>query len=133
MRRIHPGNQTPHLAVLVTGTLACLPAAWLAGHGASGSDIYGWLGSFATYGFITVYGLIAVAMPIRSIASASSGPAYVVLSIAATAAMLLALEGSLYPVPPRPYSWLPYVYIVYMAVAVIWFLIGPNRAVETPV
>ena len=123
MRRIHPGNQTPHLAVLVTGTLACLPAAWLAGHGVSGSDIYGWLGSFATYGFITVYGLIAIAMPIALFRKRQLRPAYVVLSIAATAAMLLALEGSLYPVPPRPYSWLPYVYIAYMAVAGSWFLV----------
>jgi amino acid transporter len=115
--------------VLVTGTLACLPAAYLAGHGASGSDIYGWLGSFATYGFITVYALISIAMPIALYRRHRLRPMYVALSVAATAAMLLALEGSLYPVPPRPYSWLPYLYLGYVVVAVAWFFVDRKRVV----
>ena len=121
LRRIHPRNQTPGTAVLVVGILAGLPAAWLSGHGASGSDIYGWMGSFATYGFITIYGLVAVALPISLYRRHKLRPTYVILSIAATTAMLFALEGSLYPIPPRPYSWLPYVYLVYLTVALAWF------------
>jgi amino acid transporter len=128
MCRVHPRNQTPGAAVLVTGALACLPAAYLAGRGASGSEIYGWMGSFATYGFITVYGLIAVAMPIALHRRKKLRGAYVVLSVAATGAMLVALEGSLYPVPPPPYSWLPYVYLGCVGVALGWFLVGRKRA-----
>ncbi|WP_263382101.1 APC family permease [Granulicella arctica] len=128
LRRIHPRNQTPGAAVLVVGTLAGLPAAWLAGHGASGSDIYGWMGSFATYGFITVYGLVAIALPIALHRRHKLNPGYVALSVAATAAMLLALEGSLYPIPPRPYSWLPYLYLAYLAVTSAWFLATRHRS-----
>ena len=123
MSRVHPRHQTPGLAVIVTGSLACLPAAWLAGRGASGSDIYGWMGSFATYGFITVYGLVAIAMPIALHRRGLLRTVPLLLSVMATAAMLLALEGSLYPVPPRPYSWLPYLFLALMAAAIAWSLL----------
>ena len=118
--RIHIRNRTPHFAVLLTATLAGLPAAILSARGASGSDIYGWMGSFATYGFITVYGLVAIAMPIALYRKHRLGPAPLALSILATAAMLLALEGSLYPIPPRPYSWLPYLYLACIIGALLW-------------
>jgi amino acid transporter len=130
LSRVHHRNQTPGRAVIVTGTLACLPAAYLTAHGASGSDIYGWLGSFATYGFITVYGLVAIAMPIALHRRHQLRPAYLLLSIAATAAMLLALEGSLYPIPARPYSWLPYLYLTYIALALCYFLITRSHHSE---
>ena len=129
--RIHTRNRTPHLAVLLTGSLAGLPAAYLSARGCSGSEIYGWMGSFATYGFVTVYGLVAVALPIALSRKARLTAAQVVLAVAATGAMLLALEGSLYPVPPRPYSWLPYLYLAYLAAALAWFLLSRPSPAET--
>ncbi len=121
--RIHPRNRTPHLAVLLTGILSGLPAAILSARGASGSDIYGWMGSLATYGFITVYALVAIALPIALHRRAQLHPAYVVLAVTATVAMAFALEGSLYPMPPRPYSWLPYLYLTYIAAALAWHML----------
>jgi amino acid transporter len=130
--RIHVVNRTPHLAVLITGLLAGIPAAWLAGHGAGGADIYGWMGSLATYGFITVYGLVAVALPLSLYRRGQLRPVHLLLATAAAGAMLLALEGSLYPIPPRPYSWLPYLYAAYMLLAIAWFVLsrGSTRSVS---
>lgn len=119
--RAHSKNETPGTAVLLTGAVTLVPAAALAARGASGFDIYGWMGSLAVYGFITAYGLVALALPFYLKRAARLTPAMALLSIAAVAAMALALAGSIYPVPPAPYNWLPYFYLAYLAAAALWF------------
>src|ERR1700683_985916 len=59
----HVQHQTPGRAIVITGVAALLPVAVLAARGASGLDVYGWLGSLATYGFIVAYALVCVALP----------------------------------------------------------------------
>lgn len=113
--RAHAKNETPHFAVLAVGLAVLLLSSGLAAHGASGADIYGWMGSLAVYGFITVYFLIAAALPTYLRRPAQLTPAALTLSIAAALAMLLAMAGTLYPIPPAPYNHLPYIYLAYLA------------------
>jgi hypothetical protein len=48
--------------------------------------------------------------------------------VAAGTAMLLALAGTLYPVPTdQPYNWLPYLYLVYLACGTVWFFVSGRR------
>jgi amino acid transporter len=119
----HVRNHTPGRAVVITGIAALLPVAVLAARGASGLDVYGWLGSLATYGFIVAYALVCVALPryLRQHGAFSSG-AQIVPGLAA-AAMLLALLGNLYPVPEGPYGKLPYIYLAYLIAGLGWFLV----------
>ena len=123
----HSRNSTPHRAVLAMGFCMLLPVAYLAARGYDGRDIYGWMGSLSVYGFITAYSLAAVALPIylKRIGQLSTGT--LTLSIAATMAMILALAGTLYPVPDRPYNWLPYLYLVYLACGTVWYLMSSQR------
>jgi amino acid transporter len=101
--------------------------AGLAAHGVSGSDIYGWMGSLAVYGFITCYGLAAVALPAYLKRNHHLTLGTILLSATAALAMLLALAGTLYPVPDAPYSWLPYTYLVYLACGTGWFYLNRRR------
>ena len=117
----HRTNATPHTAVLLTGLLTALPVALLAARGISGADIYGWMGSLAVYGFITTYGLAAVALPFYLKRNHHLTGGTLLLSIAATLAMLFALAGTLYPIPASPYNWLPYFYLGYILCGVAWF------------
>jgi amino acid transporter len=123
----HHKNATPGSAVLVTGLLTALPVCVLALRGVAGTDIYGWMGSLAVYGFITTYGLAAIALPIYLKRNHTLTKVPLLISIAATAAMLLALAGTLYPVPDRPYNWLPYVYLAYIVSGMAWFAITTRR------
>jgi len=130
MGRTHAKNETPHIAVLAVGLVVAILAAGLSIRGASGADIYAWTGSLAVYGFITAYFLVAAALPIYLCRNAQLTPAALTLSITAALAMLLAMAGTLYPVPTAPYNYLPYIYLAYLVAGLAWFHLapGPNRA-----
>ncbi len=127
LRNTHAQNQTPSRAVIITGLAALAPVAVLAARGASGLDVYGWLGSLATYGFIVAYALVCVALPryLRDHGAHRAG-AQIIPWLAATA-MLLALVGNLYPVPEGPYGKLPYIYLAYLTAGLLWFAIHPRN------
>ena len=99
------------------------PVAVLAARGASGLDVYGWLGALATYGFIVAYALVCVALPryLRHHEAFKSGAQ--IIPWLAAAAMLLALVGNLYPMPEGPYGKLPYIFLAYLIAGLGWFLI----------
>jgi amino acid transporter len=101
MGATHPRNRTPYKAVVAIGGVTfVLAIALVAGH-VSGETIYDWMGSLAVYGFVTVYALVAVALPVflrqrgRPIAGA------VVLAALSVLAMALVLEGTRFPTRRR--------------------------------
>jgi amino acid transporter len=124
LRATDARHETPGRAIVVSGITAVLPVAVLALRGAGGLDVYGWLGSLATYGFIVTYALVCFALPryLREHTGLTAGAP--IVSAFAGLAMLLALAGNLYPVPEGPYGKLPYIYLAYLAVGLVWFLAG---------
>src|ERR1700733_1375641 len=120
-RTTHAQNETPTFAILATGIAAVLPVAVLAYHGSSGLDVYGWMGSLATYGFMVAYALVCVALPryLRDHGVFRQGAQ--IIPWLAFAAMLAALVGNLYPVPEGPYGKLPYLYLAYLSLGLVWF------------
>ncbi len=127
LRATHARHETPIRAVMVTGVATGLPVAILAARGSSGLDVYGWMGSLATYGFIVAYALVCFALPryLRDHGVFQSRAR--VISVLAGIAMLLALLGNLYPVPEGPYGKLPYVYLVYLACGMLWYLMSARK------
>jgi amino acid transporter len=123
LRTTHEHNRTPSLAVIITGIAALAPVALLAVRGASGLDVYGWMGSLATYGFIVAYALVCVALPryLRDHGVFRAGGQ--TLPWLAALVMALALVGNLYPVPEGPYGKLPYIYLAYLTSGLIWFVV----------
>jgi len=124
----HVRNETPSHAVMVTGLAALLPVAVLAARGASGLDVYGWLGSLATYGFIVAYALVCFALPRYLRRHGVFQPSAAIIPALACAAMLLALVGNFYPVPEGNYGKLPYIYLAYLAAGLAWFILRGRKA-----
>jgi amino acid transporter len=86
------------------------------------------MGSLAVYGFLTVYFLVALALPFYLRRSAQLTPPALLLTITAAFAMLLAMAGTLYPPPTeRPYTYLPYLYLAYLLAGLVWFTIARRR------
>lgn len=119
----HARNYTPNRAVVITGVAAVLPVAVLAYHGSSGLDVYGWLGALATYGFIVAYAMVCLALPRYLRQHNAFRPGAQIVPWVAAAAMLLALVGNLYPIPPGPEGKLPYIYLLYLFAGLAWFFI----------
>ena len=127
LRSTHIRNETPGSAVMVTGLAALLPVAVLAARGASGLDVYGWMGSLATYGFIVAYALVCAALPRYLRRHGAFRASAVTISALACAAMLLALVGNLYPVPEGNYGKLPYIYLAYLAAGMLWYFLHGRK------
>jgi amino acid transporter len=129
LHKTHHRNDTPHVAVLISAVAVAAPAVILLAFGFSGIDIYGWLGSFAVYGFITIYGLTCIAVPLQLKQQGALTLTMLVVAILAGLSMIMALAGTLYPIPDPPYSWLPYLYFAYVIIAVAFsFYIKQKRS-----
>jgi len=116
LRGVHVRNQTPHVAIYASGAATLLLSAPFAACKVSGETIYDWMGSLSVYGFVTVYALVAIALPIylRRRHGFSFGP--VILATIAVAAMALVLAGTLYPVPDFPKNYLPYIFLLFLVI-----------------
>jgi amino acid transporter len=128
----HARNETPGRAIIVTGIAAVLPVAVLAARKSSGLDVYGWMGSLATYGFIVAYALVSFALPRYLRDRGVFHPGAQIIPWLACFAMLLALAGNLYPVPEGPYGKLPYIYLAYLTAGLLWFLLNGRGRKSVP-
>jgi amino acid transporter len=121
LRVTHARNETPGRAVIVAGVVAVLPVAVLAARGARGLDVYGWMGSLGTYGFIVAYGLTCLALPRYLRNHGACRPGSRIIPWLTCFVMLLALAGNLYPVPEGAYGKLPLIFLGYLGLGLLWF------------
>jgi amino acid transporter len=128
LAKTHAEKETPGAASVLVGVLAFLPVAVLAERGSSGADIYGWMGTLAVYGFLTAYALVALALPVHLRRHGRLGVGGIVLSVSAATATILAMVGTVFPVPPAPYRYLPYVYTTYLVGGMVWYAISRRHA-----
>ena len=131
LQAIHAQSETPGAASLVSAALAFLPVLVLAHRGVSGADIYGWMGTLAVFGFLTAYTLAAIALAVHLHREKRLSFGGGLLSAAAALAMIAALLGNLFPMPPAPYLYFPWIYGAYLAIALVWYWIaGPKPALK---
>ena len=126
MGRVHDTHRTPHRAIAFCGALlaliclAMLPAGFL--------DAFGYAGTFASFGFVTVYLLLCLVAPLDLRKTREMRARHVIVGLLGTALMLFVIVGSVYPVPMYPYNILPYAFFVYMLVGAIWFALLKARS-----
>ncbi len=118
----HARNETPHVAVSVMAAIAfTVPTLGVISHLAP-LDIFNYVGTMAAFGFLVPYCLITLSAPayLRKIGELRNKD----LGLCAASLLLLAIPtvGSVYPVPPAPVCYFPYLFLVYLAVGVTWIL-----------
>jgi amino acid transporter len=126
--KAHSSNQTPHRAVVVSGLAVFVPLGVLISSGIPPTDVYGLLGTLATFGFLTAYTLVSIAAPIFLRAACRLTFSAVAISALALGAMAVAFIGNIYPVPAAPYSYLPYIYLVLLLGGLTWSVILNARS-----
>ena len=125
---IHRTHQTPHIAATIGVTLNFLVCAMF--YQSAYTDLLGWFGTVASFGFIIVYLLCSIAAPMMLAKTGEATPFVYAMGAIGTILMALSLLGSLYPVPAAPYDYLPYGFAVYMLVGAIWFIVLKGRRPE---
>jgi amino acid transporter len=93
-------------------------------------DIYAYLGTIATYGFVLAYILISIAAPVYLYRLRQLRPLDVVLGVLAVAFMVIPVlgsvgipgENSIFPVPAAPYNVFPYLFLMYLVIGGGWLL-----------
>jgi amino acid transporter len=129
MGTVHDKHATPHLALAVGAGLNAIFCVAFAKAGES--NLVGYFGTIATFGFIFVYFLCSIAAPILLYREKSLTAGTVILGALGAISMAAAFFGSVYPVPAAPYNYFPWGFAVYMLIGVVWFLVLKARAPQT--
>lgn len=122
MGKAHDANGTPHIAVTMSSLFVFLVPASMSLFGLKILDVYGYLGTIATYGFLVTYILISVAAPMYLYREGILKFMDVAIAIIAVAFMLIPVVGSVYPIPASPFNVFPYLFLMYLVVGGGWFL-----------
>jgi amino acid transporter len=77
-------------------------------------DVFNNAGTMGAFGFLGAYFLISLAAPMYLKKRNELRPKDVALCVAALVLMIIPAVGSVYPVPPAPVSYFPYVFLVYL-------------------
>ena len=123
----HAANETPHIAVTVMSALAFLiPTALTLGHAAT-LDVFNWVGTMAAFGFMVAYFLVTVAAPVYLKSLGELRAPNLVMTGAALLLLCIPAVGSVWPLPPAPVLYFPYIFLLYMAIGVAWVLTHYGR------
>lgn len=122
MGKAHNRNGTPHIAVTMACLFVFLVPASMSLFGLKILDIYGYLGTIATYGFLIAYILISIAAPVYLYRQQALSIFDIAIAAIAIIFMLIPVVGSVYPVPAAPFNVFPYLFLMYLVVGGGWFL-----------
>jgi hypothetical protein len=107
------------------------PAAYIAA-GSSDAVLSSEEGTLATYGFMIAYALVALAAPLYLHKIGENKPLAWILGILGAVTMLFvfyvnwiptAIPNDIFPPLSGSYAALPYVFIVWTAIGIIWYLV----------
>jgi amino acid transporter len=129
LERTNQRHQTPGTAVAVSASLMFAATAVLAFSGTEGSTMYDLFGSLAVFGFLTVYALVALALPFARRALGQHSHIVAVVSVLTVVVMILIavfdLKSSSDPVHAR----IPYIYLGYIAAGIAWYAVRRKKVV----
>ena len=119
--RTHETHLTPHRVLLIAGPAAILLDVILLIAGTHPMDIVVWVDTYATYGYMVAYALVAVAGVIYTRKHAMPNTFIWIAAIVAVVAMAYVFFANVWPVPAFPINILPYLFIVTMLLAFLRF------------
>jgi amino acid transporter len=119
----HTTNATPHIGVSLMSVIAlAVPTALVVVHNAP-LDIFNWVGTLAAFGFLVPYFMISLAAPAYLKQLGQLKPKDIGLCVASLVMLVIPAVGSVYPVPPAPVLYFPYLFLAYLAVGVVWIVV----------
>ena len=110
--QVHAQHQTPSMAVVASSIAAAVPALALAARHVSAFDLYGWLATIATYGFLAAYVFVTIAAPIYEMRRHTLTVPKAGLAVVTVAFLVWAFVASLPPATSAgPERWLAPIFL----------------------
>ncbi|MFT8887188.1 MAG: APC family permease [Ethanoligenens sp.] len=125
--RCHKTNKTPHIATAVCALVVGGVPVVLELLKNSNMDVYNYTGTLAVYGFLFSYLLISIAAPVYLFKIGQLKASNVLLAAITAILICIPLIGSIYPLPAYPMIVLPFVFLGWLIVSLVWCLIVKNR------
>mgnify|MGYP003461055817 FL=1 len=119
--RTHETHLTPHRVLLIAGPAAILLDVILLIAGTHPMDIVVWVDTYATYGYMVAYALVAVAGVIYTRKHAMPNTLIWIAAVVAVVAMAYVFFANVRPVPAFPITSLPYLFIRTMLLVFLRF------------
>jgi amino acid transporter len=126
----HDKNKTPDVAITISTIVgAVVPFILILNNGGL-IEIYGWVGTIATYGFILAYALISISAPLYLHREKELKRHHIALSAITVLVLLVLIAGSIYSNASSgaPYSWFIYIFIGWLVVGALWFFIRKTQS-----
>jgi amino acid transporter len=114
-RRSHQKNETPHIALAGMAVIMFGIVFTCSITGMATLDAFNDAGTMGAFGFLGAYTLICIAAPLYLWKISELKTKEMILCIAALALLLIPAVGSVYPVPPAPVNYFPYIFGTYLA------------------
>jgi amino acid transporter len=124
---------TPGAAILLSAALILLPAVVMSLRGFAGSDMYDLLGSLSVFGFLTAYGLVALALPFARRAVGQHSHLLAAVSVVTVIIILLIGVFDLRSAADPLHARIPYIYLVYIALGLAWYWFSRKKALPVEV
>ncbi len=120
--RTHESHLTPHRVLLIAGPAAIVLDIILLLVGAAPMEIVVWVDTYATYGYMLAYALVAIAGVIYTKREGMKNALVWVTAIVSVVAMVYVFFANVWPVPAFPLNILPYLFLVTLGVAMLRYL-----------
>ena len=130
LERTNQRHHTPGTAVAVAVVLMFSATAVLAMFGVEGSEMYDLMGSLAVFGFLTVYALVALALPFARRALGQHSHAVAIVSIFTVVVMILIAVFDLRSSSDAVHARIPYIYLGYIIAGIGWYGLRRKKAVS---
>jgi amino acid transporter len=130
--RAHPVNATPHRAIALIGLLSIVIPSGLLFAGVTLYSVIDYVSQLSALGFIGSYFMVCLAAPFFLAREGCASWQRVAASASALLLLAVVMFQSVYPVPPRPACYLPYVFAATIAagMAVSLTVRGEPRVLE---
>lgn len=130
--RTHRRFRTPHIALaFFAGVLATIGGGMLLG-GIAPLDAFNDTATLGSFGFIAIYAFVSVGTPLYLRRIGELRGRNVAVAVGALSLLLIPAIGSVYPVPPLPTSYFPYVFAAYIVFGTILLWSRSRRLAEEP-
>lgn len=119
--RTHEGHLTPHRVLLIAGPAAIVLDVVMLAVGVHPMNIVVWVDTYATYGYMVAYSLVAAACVVYTRRTGQPNRLVWATAVIAILAMAYTFFANVYPVPSFPLNILPYLFLATVAAALVWY------------